>query len=499
VRVGVLDILALPTRSPVDRLYRTLFTKQFASITPQAVSVWCRRLGHEVFYATYYGRGAAHTVLPPDLDVVFIAAYTQASPIAYALAVLYRRAGARTVIGGPHARAFPADCLRFFDLVVQDCDEALVADILAGQFDPGSVISSDRPFTDVPTVEERAPEIRASAFYWGTRPMAFSSIPVLASIGCPYACDFCIDWNAPYRALPLDRLDADLRYVSRQWPGSLVMFHDPNFALKFDQVFDVLEGLPPARRPPYIFESSLTVLRGERAKRLGRTNCAMAAPGIESWTDYSPKAGVGRASGMEKVQRVVEHFHTLAENVPYLQANFIFGLDTDHGDAPIGLTKLFMDRTPFVWPAINIPMPFGGTPLHAELVSGGRVLASMPFAFYYAPYLVTIPRHYDTVTYYEKLLELLSHATSRSMLARRMRSTSNRRVQLIHWTRTSGTRAMMGRYRQILHLLRTDAGFRAFHEGRSAALPDFYRDQYDRMLGPYATLLTPADRTPVLT
>jgi hypothetical protein len=102
------------------------------------------------------------------------------------------------------------------------------------------------------------------------------------------------------------------------------------------------------------------------------------------------------------------------------------------------------------------------------------------------------------VTYYGKPLELFSHATSRSMLVRRMRSTSNRRVQLIHWTRTSGTRTMMGRYRQILQLLRTDAGFRAFHEGRSAALPEFYHDQYDRMLGPYATLLSRADRTPVL-
>src|SRR6185437_965094 len=207
----------------------------------------------------------------------------------------------------------------------------------------------------------------------------------------------------------------------------------------------------------------------------------------------------GRASGIEKVQRVSEHFHTLAENVPYLQANFIFGLDTDQGDAPIELTKLFMDRTPFVWPAINIPMPFGGTPLHGDLVSDGRVLASMPFAFYYAPYPVTIPRHYDPVTYYGKLLELFTHATSRSMLARRMRSTSSRKVQLIHWTRTAGTRATMGRYRQILQLLRTDAGFRAFHEGRTTALPEFYHHQYDRMLGRYAPLLSRTDRTPVLT
>jgi hypothetical protein len=46
VRVGILDILALPARRPADRVYHLLITKQFASITPQAISVWCRRSGH---------------------------------------------------------------------------------------------------------------------------------------------------------------------------------------------------------------------------------------------------------------------------------------------------------------------------------------------------------------------------------------------------------------------------------------------------------------------
>jgi hypothetical protein len=53
MRVGILDILALPTRNPAENFYRLLLTKQFASITPQAISVWCRRLGHQTFYATY--------------------------------------------------------------------------------------------------------------------------------------------------------------------------------------------------------------------------------------------------------------------------------------------------------------------------------------------------------------------------------------------------------------------------------------------------------------
>ncbi len=498
MRVGILDILALPARHPADISYHLLITKQFASITPQAVAVWCRRLGHETFYAVYYGVGDARRLLPTDLDIVFIACYTQASAIAYALSLLYRKAGVRTVIGGPHAKAFPLDCLRFFDLVVKECDQSLIADILAGHFAPGSLISSDQPFDDVPTVEERMLEIRASAFYWRKRPLVLSTIPMLASVGCPYQCNFCIDWKTPYRALASERLVADLRYLAKHYPGVFVVFHDPNFAVKFEQMFEALETLPPGERPPYMMECSLTVLRGERMKRLQETNCVLIAPGVESWADYSNKAGVGKQSGMEKAERVVAHFRLLADYVPYLQANFIFGLDSDMGDEPVELTKYFMEQTPFVWPALNIPVPFGGTPLYDELLSSGRILKPMPFSFYYTPYLTMALKHYDPVNYYEKLIELFSFASSPGLLKRRMKSTNNWRVKLVHWARTASTRASLRNYRQILQQLQTNAHFRAFHEGRSERLPEFYHRHYEQMLGQYGGLLSRADRMPIL-
>src|SRR6185436_14218722 len=170
------------------------------------------------------------------------------------LAKLYRRRGVRTVIGGPHAVAFPADCLRFFDHVVRDCDATLVADLVAGLYDPGTIVTSGRPLADVPSVEERLPELRASAFAFGRWPTVATTIPLLASVGCPYRCDFCVDAEQPYRQLPLDRLRADLRFVSERLPGTMVGFHDPNFAVKFDQVLDVMESVPAVRRRPYIVE-----------------------------------------------------------------------------------------------------------------------------------------------------------------------------------------------------------------------------------------------------
>ena len=75
----------------------------------------------------------------------------------------------------------------------------------------------------------------------------------------------------------------------------------------------------------------------------------------------------------------MRQFTDLHEHVPNLQANFIFGLDNDRGDAPVELMKEFMDSAPFVWPVINIPVPFGGTPLFDDMRRKGQILEPMPF------------------------------------------------------------------------------------------------------------------------
>src|SRR4030095_12509491 len=164
--------------------------------------------------------------------------------------------------------------------------------------------------------------------------------------------------------LPQERLREDLRYVSRHLPGILVSFHDPNFGVKFDEVLNLIEEIPADRRNPYVMESSLSILRGPRLHRLRETNCIYVAPGVESWTGYSNKSGVGRSLGEVKLASVVEHFQELHRYVPGLQANFLFGTDDDQGDEPVELTRRFIGRLPFVWPPLNHPIPFGGTPMN---------------------------------------------------------------------------------------------------------------------------------------
>jgi hypothetical protein len=494
-RVGILELLTTPARGVSEHAYNLVLPKQYASITPQAIAAWCRRRGDETYYAVYWGAGDPRRLLPRDLDVIFIATYTQASALAYALAKLYRRDGVRTVIGGPHAKAFPTDCLRFFDVVVGDCDEHLIANVVHGMVDPGTIVNGPA-FREVPTAEERLPEIRASTLLCGRWRYASTTIPLLASTGCPYTCDFCVDWNRPYRQLPLEHLAVDLRTVAATFPGAMVSFHDANFAIKFDAVLDVLESLPRPSRPPYIMESSLSVLHGKRLPRLRDSNCAMAAPGVESWSAYGGKSGTRGLTGLAKVESLIERFAEIREHVPYVQANFLFGVDDDGGQT-VALTKTFMDRTPFVWPVVNIPHPFGGTPLFAQLHREGRILTTLPFSFYYSPYLATVPMDEDPASYYAKLIDLFAYFTAPAMLLRRLRSTSSRFVRLAHVVRTRVKRRRLHAFRRLHELMIRDRAFAAFHGGRMPRLPEFYHREYERMLGPFAPLMSRADRTPV--
>ncbi len=498
MRIGILELMSAgANKSLLHTAYSYLITKQYASIMPQAISVWCRKSGHEVFYATYFGNKDPKTLLPNNLDVVFISTYTQASALAYALAKLYRKEKTLTVIGGPHAKQFPDDCLRFFDIVVGDCDETLIKEILRDK--PRNLfLTSGRTLSNIPGVEERMPEIRSSTFLKG-KPYPFTTVPMITSLGCPNSCDFCIDWNNPYVLLPLDQLEADMRYVFQHFSKVMVGLHDPNFAVKFEQVFDVLEKIPDRKRISFMMESSIAVLHGTRLERLKGMGNFYIIPGVESWTAYSNKVGAGsKAAPREKLNQVIEQFNNIRPYVTGIQANFIFGLDVDKGDEPIELTKEFASRVPFVMPNFNIPVPFGNTPLSEKYLSEGRVLTSMPFSFYYMPYLVFMLNNYSAAAYYEKLIDIISYISSGKMLLQRLKSSPSPFPAGYNLVKTLGNRQMIGRLSEILNLLKSDAQFRAFHAHETDVLPEFYHRQYEELLGPYASLMAREERKPVL-
>ncbi|HEV7242391.1 MAG TPA: radical SAM protein [Thermoanaerobaculia bacterium] len=497
MRIGVIEFLkSSPYRGVAQRLYAQVIIKQYASVMPQAISVWCRELGHEVHYATYYGQQDPRSLLPRDLDLVFIATYTQASVLAYALAKMFRAEGTTTIAGGHHAKSFPEDCQRFFDVVVLECDRTLIREMLR-DLPRGQIVSSGRALRELPSVEARMPEIR-KAFFYNSRPNSASTVPLLASVGCPYTCDFCVDARSRYSPLPMDRVEADLRFLRERFPRLIVSFHDPNFAIRFDEVLEVMQRVSRGGRRYYVVESSLSVLKNEeRLRRLRDSGCLYIAPGIESFANYADKSGLrGIHSAHERLDAVAVQLKTIHEYIPGIQANYMFGLETDAGDEPVELLKEVMIRTPFVWSAVSTPMPFGGSPLYDQLLAAGRILETMPFHFYYEPYLTLKPAHYDPVSYYRRMIAISKHVVSPAMTARRLAMTPGL-LRILHGLRTYHTFRLMRAYQAILGRLEKDRAFRRFHEGETDVVPPFYRQTITRDLGAYASLLTEEDLRPV--
>ena len=84
---------------------------------------------------------------------------------------------------------------------------------------------------------------------------------------------------------------------------------------------------------------------------------------------------------MDKVKQVADHVNMILRYIPYIQTNFVLGLDGDMGPEPFELTKTFIDLAPGAFPAYSLLSAFGrAAPMNLEYQRAGRVLAvPLPF------------------------------------------------------------------------------------------------------------------------
>ena len=207
--------------------------------------------------------------------------------MAYALSRFYQQRGCLTVLGGPHAHSFPEDAERFFDVIVGACNEELIREILVDR--PRGVELSSEPPKHFPTVQERMEDIRNALFYRGY-PLLASTIPLYASVGCPYTCDFCIDYDSRYRTLDVSTLEEDLRFINAHYPNVTIAFHDANFGVRFDETLSVLEKVN--NRTRYGVGLTMSVLSNpERVSGYATLVVATYNAVLNHWPDSTQNKG----------------------------------------------------------------------------------------------------------------------------------------------------------------------------------------------------------------
>lgn len=458
----------------------------FASIMPQAIGVWCEEAGHSVEFACYTGGGDVRSHLAGDADVVFIGAFTHAAQLAYTLSNLYRRRGAVTVLGGPHARCYPDDAGRYFDYVLGFTDRAVVRDVLkdcAPHRPTGLQLGAKKQPSQLPGVRERWKFIEPTI----ARTPVVKLVPMIGSLGCPYTCPFCVDSTVDYQPLSHDQIQEDLRFLLTKVKRPRVGWHDPNFGVRFEETMAAIEEVVPEGRIDFAAESSLSLLSEPRLKRLRRNGFKAILPGIESWYSLGGKSKTGALVGMEKVNQVSDHVNTILRYIPYVQTNFVLGLDDDCGDEPFELTKRFLDKTPGAFPAYSLLSAFGqAAPLNLELQRAGRVL---PFPFHFLDNnraMNVRPKNYAWAELYDRIIGLRKHSFSWSSIRRRLAANDGLLVRSLNLVRAVSSEGF-GRIHYdttVRGLLDTDVSVRRFFEGETEVVPSFYTDRVRRDLGP---------------
>lgn len=479
-----ITIIDLVSNKPTSRLYARIMNANFASIMPQAISVWCEELGHDVRFICYTGFEDFDRDLLDKTDIVFISAFTLSAQLAYAISALYRRCGAATVLGGPHARCYPEDAALYFDYVLGMTDKDTVADVLADgapHRPVGRQMAATQQPAALPGVRQRWKFIETTI----AKAPVVKIVPMIGSMGCPYTCSFCIDSVVKYQTLGFDQMREDLRFMRTRMKRPRIAWHDPNFGIRFDDYLCAIEEEAPPGSMDFIAESSLSLLSEPHLKRLKKNGFVAILPGIESWYEHGAKSKSGKNVGIDKVRQVADHVNMILRYIPFVQTNFVLGLDCDEGAEPFALTKRFLDLAPGAYPAFSLLTAYGrAAPLNLEFQTQGRVIPT-PFHFLNSTRGMNVrPKNYGWAEFFGHVADLVDDAHSRARIIRRFRATSG-----FHTRWFSALRAATSKkakyYGDLRARLMESGPLRRFFEGETNALPGFFTDKIRSDLGPF--------------
>lgn len=478
-----ITIIDLVNNKVGQNAYARIMNANFASVMPQAIAVWCEEMGHNVRYVCFTGGEDVATEFAAPADIVFIGAFTLSAQLAYAISSVYRRQGAVTVLGGPHARCYPEDAARFFDYVLGLTDKTVIADVVAdgSRHRPlGRRLGALSQPKEIPGVRARWKFIEAAI----AKAPIFKLVPMLGSTGCPYTCNFCIDSVIKFQTLPYEQMREDLRFLSGKLKRPRVAWHDPNFGVRFDEYLSAIEEAAAPGSFDFLAESSLSLLSEPHLQRLKKNGFVALLPGVESWYSMGNKSKSGANTGIDKVRQIADHINTILRYIPFVQTNFVVGLDCDEGPEPFELSRRFHDLAPGAYPAYSLFTSYGrAAPISLDLESSGRV-NRVPFHFLNSTRAMNIrPKNYDWAEFFTHVADLATDTHSPRRVAARFHAASGLMPRSFAVLR-SVTNNKPKYYRRVAEGLKPGGALRAFFDGESEQLPPFFTDMIRNDLGP---------------
>ena len=352
--------------SPVKakkRLIMTMVTSYLAGLTPSWDKVTV--IDDKVEEIPWNG----------DFDLVAVTTTTGSAQRAYQIAGRFRERKIPVVMGGFHATLHPAEILSNADSVVvgeaENVWAELLDDVRAGKL--RTIYKAEQP-CDMKSL----PRPRYELLDW--KRYRVHLMPIQATRGCNYHCDFCevpVVYDGAYRMRPIEDIVREIEEQKRITGNNQFQFIDDQLTGKHTFARELFKAL----RPLGITWSCLWTLNTNHDEELLdlaiQAGCQHVNIGMESINQDN-------LNEIHKKQNHVKDYMTLLKAMErrglLYSLNLMFGLDHDTPDV-FEATYRFLEEVRAPMAFFSIVSPREGTPLRERLDKELRVINPMADQF----------------------------------------------------------------------------------------------------------------------
>ncbi len=348
------------------------------------------RLGLPIIAATLKAHGHDVLVYNPQMapidwddvntsDLVGLSSTTSTTTTAYEYAEGLRARGIPVVIGGSHVTFMADEALEHVDYVARgEGGEQLMLELieaLAGERELDSIpgLSFRRDGEAVHNVlRERSDDLDALPFP-DLRLLVGSdrltTIPIMTSWGCPFACNFCSVTAMFGRKYRFRSAESVIAEIKDKRPGR-IFFYDDNMAADRKRLKRLLRMMIDEDLViPWSAQVRTDVVKDEELLELMRdSGCELVYLGLESVS----QATLDSYDKAQTVDDIVEGIRKLHDYGIRSHGMFVLGADTDDVQT-IRDTVTFAIENHIDTVMLNILTPLPGTPQYDDLDAAGRI------------------------------------------------------------------------------------------------------------------------------
>lgn len=294
-------------------------------------------------------------------DLVGISCMTAVAPRAYQLSSVFRKKGAKVVLGGIHPTVMPDEAIAHCDCVVMGEAEGCW----------GELIDDFR-------------QNRLKKFYQSFNfdlakfPIAklnhnhtpFHVTPIFCTRGCPYSCEFCSVTDLYGKKLRHRKVqDIVKEIVTRD--SKKFFFLDDNIMgdVKFaKQLFTALSDL----RIRWVGQASISLVKDKALLNLAKkSGCAGLFIGLESVCSDNLKK---LRKTPDNAEDYIQAINIIRDAGILFHASLVFGFDDDDKSI-FEKTLVFLEKTKIPSATFNILTPYPGTAIFERFKKEGRLLS----------------------------------------------------------------------------------------------------------------------------